>query len=100
MSSPKILSAFQLNLVKMCLDDGLVVFLHPPKEGVKWDYCCRNEGFSLTIQAGATHEEENIGSRTVVIEAMTGEDYQALEKQLSGCLGVSEALDDGVLVWE
>ena len=84
----------------MCLKEGLVVWLHKPKEGVKWDYCCRDEGFSLTIQAGAAHEEDNIGSQTVVIEAMTEEDYQALEKQLSGCLGIPEPLDDGALLWE
>jgi len=100
MSSSRVLSAFQLKLVKMCLKDGLCVWLHQPKEGTEWDECCRDEGFSLTIQAGATREEDNIGSKTVVIEAMTEEDYQALEKQLSGCLGAPTDTTERSILWE
>jgi len=104
MSSSRVLSAFQLKLVKMCLKDGFSVYLLQPKVGTEWEYIRGEEsveGFSLLIQAGAAKEGDNIGSSTVVMEAKTEEDYQALAKQLGGYLGApGDATEEGKILWE
>ena len=100
MSSSRVLSAFQLKLVKMCLKDGFSVWLLQPQDGTEWLRDEDETGFSLTIQAGAEREEDNIGSSTVVMEAKTEEDYQALEKQLSGYLGAPTDATERSILWE